>query len=172
MNLLIKFFFLFFILFSKNLYAEIYYINLDRIINQSEAGILINKKIDDLKKNNQKNIAKIKSELKEREDELVKQKNILNDEEFNKKLNNLKSDIDIFNRENKTILRDQNKISINYKTDLLRLIEPILLDYVSENNIKYLLQKKYIIVGHNDLNKTDEIINLVNKKIDISKINE
>ena len=52
------------------------------------------------------------------------------------------------------------------------MIEPILLEYVNQNNIKYLLQKKYIIVGHNDFNKTNEIIDIVNQKIDVSKFND
>ncbi len=58
------------------------------------------------------------------------------------------------------------------KANFLKLIEPILLDYVATNNITYLLQKKYIIVGHNDLNKTSDIIDLVNKKISISDFND
>ena len=58
------------------------------------------------------------------------------------------------------------------KANFLKLIEPILLDYVSENNITYLLQKKYIIIGRNDLNKTSDIIELVNNKINISKFND
>ena len=58
------------------------------------------------------------------------------------------------------------------KANFLKLIEPILLDYVATNNITYLLQKKYIIIGRNDLNKTSDIIELVNNKINISKFND
>ena len=65
----------------------------------------------------------------------------------------------------------QNKL-LNNKSNFLKLIEPILFDYVAENNIKYLLQKKYIIIGHNDLNKTSDIIKLINNKINISNFNE
>ena len=65
----------------------------------------------------------------------------------------------------------QNKL-LNNKANFLKLIEPILLEYVAEKNITYLLQKKYIIVGHNDLNKTAEIIELVDKKISISNFND
>ena len=65
----------------------------------------------------------------------------------------------------------QNKL-MNKKANFLKLIEPILLDYVAENNITYLLQKKHIIVGHNDFNKTFDIIELVDKKINISNFND
>ncbi|MDC0419133.1 hypothetical protein OAM11_00795, partial [Candidatus Pelagibacter sp.] len=60
----------------------------------------------------------------------------------------------------------------NYRTTFLELIEPILLDYVRENKITYLLQKKYIIVGRNDLNKTSDIINILDKRINISNFND
>jgi hypothetical protein len=77
-----------------------------------------------------------------------------------------------FNQLNQKTNKDlQNKL-MNNKTSFLKLIEPILLEYVAENNITYLLQKKYIIVGHNDLNKTLDIIELVDKKISISKFND
>ena len=172
MKILVNFFFLIFLLLISNSQAEIFYINLDKIINQSEPGIFINKKIDILKKKNNDKILLIKEDLKKREDELIKQKNILDKDEFNEKLNKLKSDINNFNNENQKRIKEQQNKLISYKTKLLKLIEPILLEYVSKNNIKYLLQKKYIIVGHNDLNKTADIIEIINQNIDTSNFND
>jgi Skp family chaperone for outer membrane proteins len=87
-------------------------------------------------------------------------------------LNIFRQDVDNFNITNQKSNKDlQNKL-LNNKSNFLKLIEPILLDYVAENNIKYLLQKKYIIIGHNDLNKTSDIIKLINNKINISNFNE
>ena len=172
MKILIKIFFFIFLLTTSNSQAEIFYIDLDKIINQSEPGIFINKKIDILKKKNNDKILSIKEDLKKREDELIKQKNILDKDEFNIKLNKLKTDINNFNKENQKRLKEHQNKLISYKSKLLKLIEPILLEYVSKNNIKYLLQKKYIIVGHNDLNKTTDIIEIINQKIDTSNFND
>ena len=87
-------------------------------------------------------------------------------------MNIFRQDVDNFNITNQKSNKDlQNKL-LNNKSNFLKLIEPILLDYVAENNIKYLLQKKYIIIGHNDLNKTSDIIKLINNKINISNFNE
>jgi len=69
-------------------------------------------------------------------------------------------------------IRDLQNNLMKNKAIFLKLIEPILLDYVATNNITYLLQKKYIIVGHNDLDKTIDIIELVDKKINISNFND
>ena len=172
MKILLNFFFLIIILLPNQTFAETYYIDLDQIINHSIPGKYINKKIEKLKSDNEKQIASIKANIKKREEELINQKNIISENEFNDKLNKLKLDINKFNNENQKRLQTQQNKSILYKRNLLKLIEPLLLDYVSKNNIKYLLQKKYIIVGHNDLNKTEDIIKIVNLKIDNSNFDE
>ena len=169
---IINFFFLFFFIFSSNLYAEIFYIDIDQIINKTNVGKHINKEFEKLKKENNTKNLEIKNELKKREENLIAQKNILESNEFNNKLNLFRKDVNNFNQLSQKSNRDlQNKLMKN-KANFLKLIEPILLDYVVENNITYLLQKKYIIVGHNDLNKTTDIIELVDKKIDISNFND
>ena len=162
----------FFSIYSNNLFAEIYYIDVDKIINQTIVGKHINNEFENKKKiNNDKNL-RTKKELKKREESLIAQKNILEENDFNKKLNVFKQDVSNFNKlSQKTNIDLQNKL-MNRKANFLKLIEPILLDYVAENNISYLLQKKNIIIGHNDLNKTSDIIELVDKKINISIFNE
>ena len=168
-----NFFFLFFFcIYSTTLYAEIFYIDIDRIINQTNVGKYINKEFQNAtKKNNTINL-ETKNELKKREEILISQKNILDENEFNNKLNIFRQDVSKFNQFNQKTNKDlQNKL-LNNKSIFLKLIEPILLNYVAENKITYLLQKKYIIVGHNDLNKSLDIIEIVDKKINISNFNE
>jgi len=163
---------LFFYIFSGNLFAEIFYIDIDKIINQTNVGKHINKEFQNSKKINEAKNLESKNQLKKREDSLISQKNILEANEFNNKLKLFRKDVSDFNQFSQKSIRDlQNKL-MNNKADFLKLIEPILLDYVAENNITYLLQKKYIIVGHNDLNKTTDIIELVDKKINISNFND
>ena len=163
---------LFFFLYSGNLSAEIFYIDIDKIINQTNVGKHINTEFKNSKKLHNKKNLENKNQLKKREESLIAQKNILEASEFDNKLNLFRKDVNDFNQSSQKSTRDlQNKLMIN-KANFLKLIEPILLEYVSENNITYLLQKKYIIVGHNDLNKTTDIIELVNKKINISNFND
>ena len=163
---------LFFYLYSGNLSAEIFYIDIDKIINQTNVGKHINKEFENAKKINDAKNLESKNELQKREESLIAQKNILEANEFNNKLNLFRKDVNDFNQFSQKSNRDlQNKLMKN-KANFLKLIEPILLDYVASNNITYLLQKKYIIVGHNDLNKTTDIIKLVDKKINISNFND
>ena len=168
----LNFFFLFFFYISlSNAHAEIFYIDIDRIINQTIVGKYINSEFEKVKKKNNIKNTETKNELKKREERLISQKNILDENQFNNELNIFRKDVSDFNqliqRRNEDI---QNKL-LNDKANFLKLIEPILLEYVLKN-ITYLLQKKYIIIGHNDLNKTSDIIELIDKKINISIFND
>ena len=163
---------LFFCLYSTNLSAEIFYIDIDKIINQTIVGKHINKEFDNLKKINDAKNLKNKNNLQKREESLIAQKKILETNEFNNKLNLFRKDVNNFNQLSQKSNRDLQNNLMKNKNIFLKLIEPILLDYVATNNITYLLQKKYIIVGHNDLDKTIDIIELVDKKINISNFND
>ena len=163
---------LFLYLYCGNLSAEIFYIDIDKIINHTIVGKHINKEFESTKKfNNTKNL-ETKNKLIKREESLIAQKNILDANEFNNKFNLFRKDVSDFNQLSQKSNRDLQNILMKNKANFLKLIEPILLEYVSENNITYLLQKKYIIVGHNDLNKTSDIIKLVDNKISISIFND
>ena len=166
MKKLLKIIFIIFFISISKVYSEIYFINLDKIVNQSEAGKLINKNISEKNKKNDLEFKKKRDELKKQEEELINQKNILSQEDFTKKLNTLKKDVNNFNLKNKERLENQRKNLVVYKSKLLKSIEPILIEYMKENNISYILQKKNILIGREDLDKTTEIINIVNQRID------
>ncbi len=158
--------------YSFNATGEIFYVDLDKIINQSEPGKFINQKVNKLNKLKENEFKIIRDELKKKEQQLISQKNILEENEFNKKVISLKKEFDNFNNQNSKRIDAQQKNLIKYKTKLLELIEPILIDYMNENNINYLLRKQNILVGREDLNKTEEIILIVNEKINNQNFND
>lgn len=172
MTNIFKLFIIFFLTYSFNSNAEIYYVDMDKIMNHSEPGKYINNKIQESNKKKNNEFKLIRNDLKKKEEQLINQKNILNEEEFNKKLKNLKKEFEEYNIKNQYRIENQKKNLINYKSKLIKLIEPILIDYMKENNINYLLRKKNILVGRDDYNKTEEIILLINNKINNSSFNE
>ena len=74
---------LFFCLYSGNLSAEIFYIDIDKIINQTNVGKYINKEFKNSKKINDAKNLESKNQLKKREESLIAQKNVLEANEFN-----------------------------------------------------------------------------------------
>ena len=86
------YFLIFFLIFLNNAFAEqkTVYIDVNFLLSKSEAGIYIN---NELKKINDKNIEeykKIENSLKSEEEKLLKQKNILKQNDFNDKANILR----------------------------------------------------------------------------------
>ena len=63
------------------------------------------------------------------------------------------------------------KKKINATEQLFKSIEPILIDYSNKNSISIFLQKKNIVIGKSELNKTSEILKIVNQKIKKIELN-
>ena len=141
------------------------YINLDYVLNNS---ILGKKIIDKLNLINNENIKVIKSNekiLKDKEKKLLKEKNILSKEIYDKNLNNLKNEIDKFrlsNIENKKKFQETKKKEFD---NFLNEIEPILNNYMKENSINILLDRKNVFIGKTELDITEKIINIINLQI-------
>jgi len=66
---------------------------------------------------------------------------------------------------NQEVIDSQKNNLIKQKKKLVNLLQPILADYMKKNDIKYIMNKQNILIGREDLNKTLEIIDIVNKKI-------
>jgi len=160
---LITTFFFFFNFTVAYTNENIGYINVDEILNNSDLGkVIINK----LKKQNDVNIDKIKTieqEIKKENEELTKLKNIITEDEFNKKLVVLKKKIDDFN-----ILKNKLSNELNeFKKEEVKLffekINPIIEKYMEQNSIALILDKKNIFVARSDYDMTKELLDLINK---------
>ena len=153
-------------------YAEkIVYIDMDRIMQISKAGKNAISKINDQKKKDVSKFQKIEKELKSREEDLITKKNVISAEEFNKKLENLSKEINNYRTLRQQAIDLSTKSRLNASADFAEKIKPILADYASENNIDMIIQKKNIIMGKTDLDITDEILKIVDKKINKLKVN-
>ena len=159
---------LFFLLipFSKsNAHQNVAYIDLDYILNNSTLGKKIIDKLNIINEENL-NIIKLKEkQLKEKEQKLLKEKNLLSKEIYNENLNNLKKEINEFRLTN---IDNKKKFSVTKKKEFdnfLNEIEPILNNYMKENSINILLDRKNIFIGKTELDITEKIINIINLKI-------
>ena len=142
---------------------NIRYINVDEILNNSDLGKII---IDKLKKQNDINIDKIKTkenEIKKENEELTKLKNIITEEEFNKKLIILKKKIDDFNILKKELSDELNEFKKKEIKLFFEKINPIIEKYMEQNSIALILDKKNIFVARSDYDMTKELLDLINK---------
>ena len=160
------FVFFYFLFLTSNIYAnEISFINLNKIMNDSIVGQYINNKIKIEKNKILEEFKNTEKTLKDNENKILSQKNLLKIEEYNKKVANLKNDVANYNRQRKKILSQfkikQNKVS----QEVISQINIILTEYMKDKSISLIIRKKDIIVAKTELDITDEIIVLLDKKI-------
>tara|TARA_Y100000590_G_C15598594_1_gene969091 strand:- start:178 stop:705 length:528 start_codon:yes stop_codon:yes gene_type:complete len=152
--------------------TKIAYIDMEFIFNNSVAGKKLTETLNKINKNNQKFFNEKESELKKRELKIISQKNILDKSQIEEQLKNLQSEANIYRNEKVKKINEFNERKINASEQLFKSIEPILIDYSNKNSISIFLQKKNIVIGKSELNKTNEILKIVNQKITEIKFNQ
>ena len=154
------------IFFFNNAYAKpnIVFIDIDFLIQNSNIGKLTLEKIE---KNNLSNTNILKNKetsLRNKENEIKKKKNIITKEQFEVEVNNLKKDIDTFNKEKKKIISDFNKFKIDELNILLDKFNKIINEYVTQNSIELVLNKKNLYMGKVSSDITKDILTKINEK--------
>ena len=64
-----------------------------------------------------------------------------------------------------------NKKRIEATSKILTALKPILAEYSEKNSISLILEKKTVVIGKSELEITNQILELVNKKIKNIKLN-
>ncbi len=149
---------------------KIVYLDVEKIMQESIAGKAIIAKIKKKRETSISQFKKKEKEIFEKEKKLISQKNILNEEEFKKKIQNLRSDISKYQKERNKASNHLVQIRIKASTNLIKKLTPILETYSKDNSIRIIVQKKHIVMGSKEDDITKDILNLVNQKIKSIKI--
>ena len=145
--------------------TKIAYIDMEFIFNNSIAGKKLTESLNKININNKKFFDKKEDELKKKELKIISQKNILETSQIEEQLKKLQNEANIYRNEKVKKINEFNKKKIDASEQLFKSIEPILIEYSNKNSISIFLQKKYIVIGKSELNKTNEILEIVNQKI-------
>jgi len=174
MKYIVKFFVITFLLFGfKHSHAEerIVFINMDRILNESKAGKMATKELKKLHKDNLKYFKDTEENLKKEEKELLAKKNLMKEEEFKEQIKKLRKQLNEYRDQRKEKLSELTEKKGTARKLILKAIKSILVDYSKENPISLILDKKNIIVGKNDNEITDLIMDRLNKELPTIKLN-
>ena len=158
-------FLIFFNVFTLNLKAEIAYIDINFILKTSEVGKSLNTYIDKIKNEDIAKYKEIEKKLLNKEKLLIAQQNIINQEEFKKRLAELTNEVQEYRSKKKIAFDQLNKIKLDKTKEILKILNPIITEYVDLNSISLVIPKKNIIVGKKNLDITNQIIKILNNNI-------
>ena len=157
----------FFLIFYTNSFAEekIFYLDVNFLLSESEAGKYINNELQIINNKNIEEFKKIENSIKTEEEKLLKQKNILKEEEFNNKANKLREKYKSYQELKNTKNNDLKILGDKAGNQILKIINEILSEYSTKNKISLIMEKKNIIIGKTELDITKNILVLLNAKI-------
>jgi Skp family chaperone for outer membrane proteins len=170
MKILIKIF-IFLLITNAHSDDAIKYIDINYIIKNSKIGVTFNKILE--KKNNDilKDLEKQKVALDNKKEKITAQKNILDEKNYLDLVKEFQNDVNKFNILQNEKNNEFNNFRVKANNELLRVINPIITEYLDKNSVSILLQKDNIIFGNKDLDITQPIIEILNsRKIEL-KIN-
>ena len=169
-----KLYFIFFFLVLSNFsYADdkVVYLNVNYLLSESEVGKYVNSNLKKISDNNNKVFKNFEDELKSDEEKLLTQQNILKKEDYDKKLSELRSKFISYQDEKKVKTKELNLLRNNAGNIILKNINEILTEYSKNNSISLIIQKQSIIIGKTELDVTNDILNLLNKKVTKLELN-
>tara|TARA_Y200000002_G_scaffold379649_1_gene389397 strand:- start:768 stop:1295 length:528 start_codon:yes stop_codon:yes gene_type:complete len=163
--------FIIFIGFSNNSNANVpYFLDFKYILNQSDAG----KKAQSFLKNKlEKGINNLKDKekkIQQEEKKIISQKKVITEDEYKKKVSELRKKVALLQKERTTLLNTVAKQRQKARNELLKNLNPIIKEYMKDKNIRMVIDKKSLLLADENLNITNDIIALLNKKLKSIKL--
>ena len=162
-----KFLFIFILInfFSFSYADKIVYVNLDEVILKSLAGKSMTEQLNTINLKNKTYLEKETTRLKNIETEIQNSKLILSEDEIKKKIDKLKNEVELYNKNKNELLSNfeitRNKNITFFFKELSKLIE----NYMNDNSISIILDKKSIFIALTKDDITKNIINILDKNM-------
>jgi Skp family chaperone for outer membrane proteins len=144
---------------------KVSYVDMDFLITNTIAGKSL---LENFKKEEKLKVDKFKisdENFKNKEKKILAKKNLVTNDEINKELRSLQVEFQNY-RKNKIKEIDELKAKRNRNIlNFIKLINPIIERYMSENSIAILLDKKNIFIASKNYDITKNLVTLIDKDI-------
>tara|TARA_B100001093_G_C26415373_1_gene837411 strand:+ start:49 stop:558 length:510 start_codon:yes stop_codon:yes gene_type:complete len=141
---------------------NIVYMDFNYVINNSSIG---KKVLDELNKLNKKNIENLNShqiKLRKEMEEINKIRNIASADDMKKKISIHNQNIKEYDNLKKRLSDELNKKRNDEMNKLVKLINPLLENYMEENSIDIILNKEIVYFAKDKYDISKDILNLTN----------
>ena len=157
----------FFLILANFSFADekVVYLDVNFLLTESEVGKYVNSNLKKIADDNKKIFEGFEEELKSDEDKLLAQQNILKKEDYDKKLIDLRTKFKSYQDKKNIKNKELNILRNNAGNTILKNINEIMTEYSKKNSISLVIQKQSIIIGKTELDVTNDILKILNKKI-------
>ena len=165
---------IFFLIFLTNFsYAEdkVVYLDVNFLLSESEVGKYVNSNLKKISDDNNEMYKNFEAELKSDEEKLLTQQNILKKEDYEKKISELRNKFKSYQEKKNNKNKELNLLRNSAGNKILKSIKEIMTEYSKKNSISLVITKQSIIIGKTELDVTNDILNLLNKKVTKLELN-
>ena len=166
------FFFIFFLSISVNVFAKdnFVYLDVQYIIDNSLIGKNYKKKLKKIEDDNNIKLQEKKNIIKKEDEEIKSKRNILKKEEIDLKIKNLNKILQEYQTTRVKLNKNLENKKKYYTKNILNLLNPLLTEFVENNKIDLVLDKKNILVGIKTLDITSKLLNLLDQETKDKKL--
>ena len=157
--------------FSSSFADTSYFIDFNKVLNNSKAGAEAQKKLKKKIEDETSRFKKVEEDIRKEETKIISQKKSITNEEYKEKVGELRQKVADLQKNKKASFVKIAKARNDARITLLKSVNPIIKKYMQENKIRLVIDKKSVLVGDNDLEITDQIIGILNKEVSSIKIN-
>ena len=164
---------IFFLALYSFSYAEekVVYLDVNYLLTESKVGIYVNSNLKKISDENNKVFKNFEAELKSDEEKLLTQQNILKKDDYEKKISELRNKFKLYQEKKNSKNKELNSIRNKAGNKILKSINEIMTEYSKKNSISLVITKQSIIIGKTELDVTNDILNLLNKKVTKLELN-
>ena len=148
-----------------------FFVDFKYILNESKAGKKAQNSLKTKLENGLNRLKEQEKNIQEEEKKIIQQKKLITADEYKKKINGLRNKVSTLQKDRNKLLEDVSKQRTKARNELLKNLNPILKDYMKEKNIRIVLDKKSILLADENLNITDDIMKILNQKLNSIKLN-
>ncbi len=159
---LIFIFILFFYYGNSYSNEKIVYMDFNYVINNSNIGKKVLKELNDLNKKNINNLNNLQNKLKVEIDEINKIKNVASKEDIQKKISTHNVNVQEYEKLKTKLSNELNKIRNEEMNRLVKLINPLLENYMKDNSIDMILNKEIVYFAKDQYDISKDILDLTN----------
>ena len=159
-----KIFFIFLFIGLSNANENIRFIDINYIVNNSEAGKALKKIAENKSKKISTELNDMGKKIENKKEKIISQKNILKKDEYEKLVKDYDEEVKKYNIIRKKKNEDFNEFRINSQKKIIETLNPIITSYLKKQSVQILLQKEQIIFADKKLDITEEILKVFNNK--------
>ena len=157
---------LIFLFSANNLFSDIpHVVDFNKILNQSNAGKKAQKTLQQKVTSASSKFNKEQEDIKKAEIELISQKKMISNEEYQKKVKALREKVVKSQKSREVSFKQIAEKRNKAKRELLEKLNPLLRKYMEEKKIRLVVDRKSVIAGDQKLDITKDVLEILNREI-------